>query len=378
MTMLTITKNLEPRLLEIFHHLHSYPEISWEETNTTAYIKGLLEEAGCKTQTFSDCTGVVTEIGEGLPVVGIRSDLDALWQEVDGCFQANHSCGHDAHMTMGMGALYALLKRGNLPAGRVRFIFQPAEEKGLGALKMIEKGVLDDVSYLFGVHLRPMKELRVGQASPSIEHGASRFLSGQILGEDSHGAWPHMGPNAIEVGAALVHMLGSLHMNPMTPWSAKMTRLQAGGSSSNIIPGRASFSLDLRAQTNEAMAALYDKVLNSVSAVSSNFGVKIETRLCANIVAAQTDLQARNLMAGAITRVLGSEKLHDPVVTPGGEDFHHYCVTLPQIKGTMLGLGCDLSPGLHHPQMTFDKGSIASGAAILAEAAIGALELCGR
>ncbi len=376
--MLEIARSLEPRLFEIFDHLHANPEISWQEEKTTSFIKKLLEDAGCRVQIFSDCTGVIAEVGKGQPIVGVRADLDALWQEVDGVFMANHSCGHDAHMTMGLGVLHALLKHGNLPQGTVRFIFQPAEEKGTGALKMIEKGVLDGVSFLFGVHLRPMRELRAGKAAPAIQHGAGRFVAGRILGEDAHGAWPHLGANAIEVGAALVNLLGSIHMNPMTPWSAKVTRFQAGGASSNIIPGTAEFSMDLRAQTNDVMALLYEKVISAVAAVATHFNVKIGTELRSDIVAAILCPEAQDVMARAMTQVLGSENLSEPVITPGGEDFHFYSVTLPELKGTMLALGCDLSPGLHHPHMTFNKASMIDGVAILAQAVLIALGQGGR
>ena len=81
---------------------------------------------------------MIAEIGSGNPVIAISADMDALWQEVNGEFKANHSCGHDAHMTIVMG-LILQLKNMRWKSGTVRFIFQPAEEKGNGALKMVER-----------------------------------------------------------------------------------------------------------------------------------------------------------------------------------------------------------------------------------------------
>lgn len=152
------TVELQDRLNEIFQHLHENPEISWKEYNTTAYITKFLEEEGVLYKVFDDCPGVIAEMGNGKPVIAIRADMDALWQEVDGKFKANHSCGHDAHMTIAMG-LILQLKNEHWQKGTVRFIFQPAEEKGNGALKMVEKGAVDDADFLFGVHLRPIEEL---------------------------------------------------------------------------------------------------------------------------------------------------------------------------------------------------------------------------
>lgn len=124
---------------------------------------------------------------------------------------------------------------------------------------MIEKGVLDDVDYLYGVHLRPEQEIGDGQACPAIYHGAAKFIAGEIIGEDAHGARPHLGQNSIEIGASLVNEIKKINLDPMVPYSAKMTKFHAGGDSGNIIPGKASFSIDLRAQTNKALEELTEK-----------------------------------------------------------------------------------------------------------------------
>ncbi|MEH6974242.1 amidohydrolase, partial [Bacillus sp. JJ675] len=240
---MALTDSIKQKMISIFEHLHNHPEVSWKEYETTAFLKKQLEENRCRTQTFADCTGVIGEIGEGSPVVAVRADIDALWQEVDGTFQANHSCGHDSHMTMALGTLMTLKEQTELPKGTIRFIFQPAEEKGGGALKMIEKGILDDVDYLYGVHVRPVQETLNGRCAPAILHGASCHIEGTVIGEEAHGARPHLGKNSIEIAATLVHKLAHIHIDPMTLHTVKMTKLQAGGESSNIIPGKASFSL---------------------------------------------------------------------------------------------------------------------------------------
>lgn len=158
-------------------------------------------------------TGLIAEIGSGEKAIGVRTDIDALWQEVDGVMQANHSCGHDAHMTMAIGTLLVLHRLNAQKKGRVKFLFQPAEEKGTGALKFIEEGLIDDLNYLYGVHVRPIQELRDGQCSPAIMHGAGRFVTGEIIGEDAHGARPHLGQSAIEIGAAIVQELNRVKLD---------------------------------------------------------------------------------------------------------------------------------------------------------------------
>ncbi|MCZ2969638.1 M20/M25/M40 family metallo-hydrolase, partial [Acinetobacter baumannii] len=136
------------------------------------------------------------------------------------------------------------LKNMRWKSGTVRFIFQPAEEKGNGALKMVEKGAVDDADFLFGVHLRPIEELSLKQAAPSIRHGAAGFLEGMIHGEDAHGARPHQGVNAIDVISMINIGLKNIWLPPQSSYSVKMTRCQAGGDNLNIIPGNGHFSLD--------------------------------------------------------------------------------------------------------------------------------------
>jgi amidohydrolase len=363
--MLDVMKEIKPVVEEVFEHLHTHPEISWKEVETTKFLKELLQNEGFQVETFDDMTGLVVTVGEGNPVIGIRTDIDALWQEVNGEFQANHSCGHDAHMSIAVGSLLALKRLGMPKLGTLKVLFQPAEEKGTGALSLIEKGMIDDFDYLYGVHLRPERETEDGKASPAIIHGAAKLISGTIKGTDAHGARPHEGQNAIEVMSLLVSALQSIHLNPMVPHSAKMTMFQAGGQSGNIIPGHGVFSIDVRAQSNEVMDELYSRISDAMKHIAQMTGVEITHEVNANIAAAQVDDTAVRLMARAISETLGEENLVPPSVTPGGEDFHFYTLKRPSVKATMLGLGCGLGPGLHHPDMTFNRERIMSGIEIM-------------
>ncbi|AHN23559.1 amidohydrolase [Lysinibacillus sphaericus] len=366
---------LRPRLMEIFTYLHAHPEISWKEVETTNYIVDLLTREGFSPQRFKNCTGLYVDIGKGNPKVGLRTDIDALWQEVDGEFRANHSCGHDGHMTMAIGALLLLKEQSQLLKGTVRVIFQPAEEKGTGALAVLKEGIIDDLDYLFGVHLRPVHELEDGTYCAALYHGASRLLEGEIIGEDAHAARPHLGVNAIEVGATIIEDLRTIHTDPMVPVSIKMTKFQAGGDSGNIIPGRAAFTIDIRAQRNDVMETLALGVKRVIDSSKILHKVQIELQTVANIVAAEVDTTAQYIMEQAIVKAAGLSNLRKPVHTPGGEDFHHYAVQRPHLKSTMLGLGCGLTPGLHHPKMKFKQARLVTGVEILTNAVLGALKL---
>lgn len=367
-------KKLEKEIFSVFDHLHQNPEISWEEYQTTEFIRFQLEKEGLKVQTFDDCTGVIGEIGEGDFTVAVRADMDALWQEKDGKWQANHSCGHDAHSTMALGVIKLLKEIGYTPPGKLKILFQPAEEKGKGALKMLEKKVLDDVDYLYGVHLRPIQELRSGYASPAICHGASQMMKGEIIGETAHGARPHLGVNVIEVGSSLVQEISKIHVDPQVPASIKVTAFHAGGPNGNIIPDRAEFGLDLRSQTNDVMNLLEYKLTQIIEGLSTIYDCEIKLQSTVKLAAADVDPDAQELMKSAIQEVVGRSYCAPPVVTSGGEDFHFYSLMKKDLKTTMLGLGCDLQPGLHHPDMNFRREDILTGIEILARTVMNTFE----
>lgn len=367
--MKEILEEIKPEILKIYHHLHENPEVSWKEHQTTAYISSILEKSGLKVSRFDDMPGVVgewlAEENNGV-TIGLRADMDALYQEVNGTFRPNHSCGHDSHMTMVLGVLLLLKKMNATLPGHLKFIFQPAEEVGEGALKMIEKQVLDDVDFLYGLHLRPVQELVYGQASSGIIHGSTETVYGEIHGFDGHGARPHLTVNAVEILSAIVEQIKGIRLDPMLSYSVKMTHVSAGGVNANIIPGSAKFSLDLRAQTNEAMDQLIEKVDLVLEKMADFYQSQISFEHKERVYAAVVNEEAEQFMAKAIEATLGMKALVKPIITPGGEDFHFYTKERPNIKATMLGLGCDLEPGLHHPNMTFNHDALISGIEILA------------
>ncbi|HWL24828.1 MAG TPA: amidohydrolase [Ureibacillus sp.] len=343
-----------------FDHFHANPEVSWREVETTKKIASILNEMNIPYNTFSDITGLVAEIGQGEEVIAVRADIDALWQEVDGVMKANHSCGHDANISMVLGALLKLkdekLKK------RIRFIFQPAEETGGGAIEMVKHGVMDDVTHLFGVHLRPIEELPYGKVTPAIHHGAAMFLSGAIHGVDAHGARPHQGKNAIDVVFAIQQMLKSIYIDPFEVYSAKLTKIVADGGSTNIIPGNATFSIDVRAQKNAILDELHERIDAGLKQVSQQFKIDIEWTWNDKTPGAEVSEEATKIAWNAIKEGLGENYLAKPISTPGSDDFHYYTVLRPNLKAAMLGIGADLSPGLHHPKMTFKKEAIIVGA----------------
>lgn len=360
-----MAENFERQILTWFEHFHAHPEVSWKEVKTTQAIADILDNLGIEYTRFSDVTGLIAEFGEGEEVIAVRAEIDALWQEVDGVWQGNHSCGHDAIISMVLGALLYL--KDQRLTKRLRFIFQPAEEKGNGSIAMIERGAIDNVSHLFGIHLRPIEELPMGRVSASIHHGAAIFLEGKVLGEDAHGARPHQGKNALDVIVGLHQFVKSIYLSPFEAYSAKLTKVIAGGESLNIIPGSAEFAIDVRAQKNEVLEKLKDQIDHGMNSLKDLYGVDIEWKWSDFTPGAEVSADAEAIAEEAIRNIAGSEALAPPVITSGSDDFHFYTIKNPSLKASMIGVGADLQPGLHHPKMSFNPASLDLGARILAE-----------
>jgi amidohydrolase len=155
-------EELRKKLIPWFEWFHRNPELSYREYETTGRIRGILTEAGIEITDTGLETGLVARIGKGKPVTALRADIDALpVTEESGLPYASeipgrmHACGHDFHATALLGAALLLKEKQEELHGTVKLFFQPAEESGRGAAKIIETGELEDVEENYGLHVSP-------------------------------------------------------------------------------------------------------------------------------------------------------------------------------------------------------------------------------
>ncbi|MFC0272592.1 amidohydrolase [Metabacillus herbersteinensis] len=352
-------------ILQTYQELHLLAEPSWKEEKTSTYIREKLLQAGVSVQTYDGHFGLVAEIeGEKQDVIAIRADMDALVQEVDGVVKANHSCGHDAHSTMVLVTALALAQRNQPFTHTIRFIFQPAEEKAAGAQQMMEDGALTNVKFLGGIHLRPSIEVPFEKAAPVILHGSTASVKGVIKGIPAHAARPEEGNNPIEAASLLIQAVSQIRLRENGRYSIKMTELHSG-ESSNSIPETARFTLDLRSESNGTMEKLIDMAQHTIGTIAELTETEIKYSIEEYSPAAVKHPRAMGLAQHAIADILEEENVESPCVSPGAEDFHFYTLKNPDLAATMIGLGCDLTPGLHHPNMQFNQEALIYGSKIL-------------
>ena len=360
--------DLEGHIAHIWPQLHAMAEPAFKEVRTASFLAGFLRKLGYKVEEgVGGTTAVVATLDSGAPgpVVALRTDMDCLlFKQDDGTEKPIHACGHDGHMTIALGVAQLLAEQG-LKQGKVKILCQPAEEIGRGALELLKAGALQNVDYALGYHLMPKDMARSGQIIAQINWTACTLMEGEIRGLAAHGSQPHLGVNAIDVGAAIVGAVNALPTNPLLGGSVKTTRFLGGAGSLNAICDKVNIGFDLRSTSNSEMLALRQRVSEIVINTAKVYGAEAQCHIVGTCPAAEADPSLQAVTCEAIVEELGPEGLIPAASITVGEDFNFFKEQLPQLKTASLGIGCDLVPRLHDPDMCFDHGALAPAIKVL-------------
>ncbi|MGJ4804637.1 amidohydrolase [Luteimonas sp. SDU82] len=355
------------------HRIHAWPELGFEEERTSALVAEVLSGLGLEVHRGLGGTGLVAVIDSGKPgpSIGLRADMDALPMDEQNELEYRsqrpgvaHTCGHDGHTSALLGTAKHLAA--HPPAsGRVVLIFQPAEEGGRGAIRMIEDGLLErfpcDEVYAF--HNMPM--LRTGEAS--VRTGATlqslAVFEIAIEGVGGHAAAPHKATDPLQVAARLAVDIGAIvgrHIDPMEAALINVGSLQAG-TTHNIIPSSAALSGTIRALSAE----VHDELLRRLRALCEGHaqisGCSIRLEIPHSCPPCVNAPEQAALAAEALAEVLGQDKVRtDMRAYPFSDDFSYMLERWP---GAYLFLGMD-SAMCHHPTFRFDDQLLPIAAAV--------------
>lgn len=378
-----IAESLAPRLVEIRRHIHANPELSGQEYQTAAYIAGVLSSCGLSVQEAVGKTGVKGELagkGSDRRILAIRADMDALpiQERTDLDFASRkpgimHACGHDVHATVGLGVAMVLSRLSEPLGGKIRFLFQPAEEIAQGASWMIREGVMRDVSAVLGLHVFPSIPAR----SIGVRYGALTAAADDleifIQGESGHGARPHEAIDAIWIASQVITTLQqaiSRTQNPLRPIVLTIGQI-SGGRAPNVIADQVRMAGTVRSLHPETHAHLPEWIEGLVTNVCSTYNAKCQVNYRRGVPSVQNDQFLTRLVEEAGLEAWGQDRvliLSEPSM--GAEDFSLY---LQQAPGTMFRLGVGstnlLNPPLHHPEFLVDESAILTGVITLAYAA---------
>jgi amidohydrolase len=363
--------------------LHSVPELARSEHRTTAMIKRHLMAAGLEPRTLPGGTGLVCDIGYGERCVALRADLDALpLQEdtglpfastVDG---VSHACGHDAHTSILLGAALALASAPSLP-GRVRLIFQPAEElQPGGALDMVADGAMEGVERAFALHCDPRLEVgklgtRVGPITSACD-----VLEIRLTSPGGHTSRPHLTADLVEAMGLLITQLPLLLTRQVDPRSGTVLVWGAAhaGEAANAIPQHGLLRGTLRTADHATWNELEDKMRSLVAAVLAPLGVGYVLDHVRGVPPVVNEAVSAGMLAGAAVAVLGPDASTSTEQSSGGEDFAWY---LEHTDGAMARLGVWSGVGpmrdIHQPTFDLDERALPFGVRVMVNAALAAL-----
>src|SRR4051795_5619984 len=335
-------------LVAIRRHIHAHPEPSHAEFETAALIARELAVAGLEPRLLARGNGVICDIGTGDRVIAFRADLDALplQDTKDVPYRSTvpnvaHACGHDVHTTvlLGLGlALAQLEQQGELP-GRVRLIFQPAEEcVPSGAPEVIESGALRDVAAIYALHCYPQLPAGLVGVRSGPFTAAADTVEVTLAGPGGHTARPHL-------TADLVHALGRVivdvpalldrRVDPRAGVSMVWGAVHSG-EAFNAIPGEGHVRGTVRILNREAWREAPELITRLIRDVVVATGADVDVRYHRGVPPVINDRMASAVIAGAAGAALGADRVVEAEISMGGEDFAFY---LDQVPGAMIRLG---------------------------------------
>lgn len=367
---------------------HGYAELGFDLPKTVAKVMEDLRSYGYEPQLCGKA-GVTCTVGNGGKVLLLRGDMDALpmYEESGLPFASTgkscHSCGHDAHTAMLLGAAKMLKENEANLKGTVKFMFQPAEELLGGALDMIENGILENprVDAGFGMHIRVATDIsRVGTVAYS--RGPANFSGDMIritcIGKDCHGSRPDLGIDAINIAAHIVIALQEVLAReiPCTENSVLLVGKIEGGTSCNTQAGKCVLEVSVRTTDQVKRTFLKNRVKEIAEGTALTFRGKAEVEFVYGIAPMVNNEDMSDEIGSYCREFLGEENVYVVPTSNGTEDFSAVAERIPT---TYLSLGCGsiadgYTYGGHNPHMKLDEEAFPIGAALYAYAATRYLE----
>lgn len=374
---MTDMKQLEERLKNAFYWFHEYPELSYEEYNTTAKIREILESYQIEILPYDLETGLVAVIrGEqDGPVQMLRCDIDALpiVEQTTLSYRSKtegkmHACGHDMHIVAGLGCAVLLQENRDKLRGTVKIVFQPAEESSLGALKILETDIMENVDFVWGFHADPTNAIGViGIREGYVTAAVDRFVI-TVKGIGCHGAHPDDGVDPILVSAAIVQALQSIvsrNVNAFHPSLLSVTRINAG-TTWNVIPPEAVMEGTVRTMEREDRV-LYERKLKEIAEKTAQaYGAEAVVRWIAGPPATYNDKKMANLCEQK-AKEMGFEVVLEES-SMGGDDFAFYEEKIP---GCYVKVGTGVGHPIHHPAFAVNPEVLLPTAKYLTEILLG-------
>lgn len=371
------------QLAEWRHQIHQHPETAFEEECTSEFVADQLERLGLEVYRNIGKTGIVAnlKVGNGKKVIGLRADMDAInLQEESGKTYASeykgkmHGCGHDGHTVTLLGAAMLLAKNKHFN-GTVRFIFQPAEEPGQGALAMMSDKILErfPMDEIYGFHNSPLiQEGKISTKVGGMMASEDDFVI-RIKGQGGHSSSPHNVKDPVVIGAEIIMALQTIvsrNVNPEEAAVISVTEIHTDGAR-NCIPSTVTISGDTRSFSSQTQMILESKMRELCEAICKMNGAELEFTYNHEFIPLINDRECTKLAGKAAANIVGTERVNlDGGLVMASEDFARF---LQKIPGCYVNIGgkCDEEQGetypLHNAQFDYNDRILEIGAKYLEE-----------
>ena len=362
--------------------VHSYPEVAWTETKTGNMVAEELKNLGIEVTRIAEIGVVGLLKGERTgKTVALRADMDALpiTEATDVSYKsknlgAMHACGHDGHVAMLLGAAKVLSQMKNQINGTVKFIFQPAEEIGLGALKLIEAGVMEDVDAIFGIHLWP--DMPSGKVSlvPGPRMASADKLKITVKGKSGHGSMPHQGIDAILAASAIIMNLQSISSREIAPLEPAVVTIGklAGGTGWNITCDEVTLEGTTRCFSHEVRKSFPLAIERIIKNTAASYRAQAELEYIPIAPPLINDTLISQIAAASLQKLYGDNMAGTIEKVMGGEDFAFLCEKTPGAMA-FVGIGNKEKKTdypLHNDKFNIDEDVLPIGAALHAQFAL--------
>lgn len=381
------------QLVELRRHLHSHPELSGQELETSLHLYQLLTEKELKVRMGPEGRGVLADGGDlaAKDRVALRADIDALPIQDEKltdyrseCAGVMHACGHDVHTACVFGAISALTslaEEGALPQPIAwRAIFQPSEETATGAAEMVAADAMQDVKASFALHVDPARSTGTVGVRSGVLTAYAEMLRIEISGSGGHAARPHESHDPIAAAAQLISTIYQFVPRRSDSQDAVVVTFGqvTGGMNANVIPDHVTLQGTVRTLDRAVRQRTLDHIRHLMHGVAEITGTRIELFHEVSLPSVDNDPALSAMLKNEATDLLGTESVHE-IARPsmGSEDFALYGEHAPLV---MFRLGCASTlpaPGLHTSLFDVDERCIAVGAKLLARAALGWCRLSG-
>lgn len=384
-------RNLQTKLLaeqykqyviELRREFHKHPEPSLKEFRTSQRVKEELEKIGipCFSVTNTGVVGIIEGAGPGR-TIALRADMDAieLYERNDMDYKSinegiMHGCGHDGHTAMLLGAAKILHELKDTFPGRVKLIFQPAEEVAKGAKLMIDERVMDGVDEVFGMHLWAGLPCGTVSVEPGPRMAATDLFKITVRGKGGHGSMPHQGVDAVVAASAVVMNLQSIVSREISPLESAVVSVGVfkAGTRFNVIASEAVLEGGIRCFNKEIREAFPGMIERVAKNTAASYRAEADFEYTYGTPPNINDENSSRRAAGTVEKLLGKEAVVTHEKVTGGEDFAFFLEKAPGVLA-FLGAGNAQKQAdypHHHERFNIDEDALEIGVALYAQYAI--------